>query len=407
MDSITQITLGAAVGEVVLGKKAGNRAMVWGAIAGTIPDLDVFANAVTDEMSAMAYHRAFTHSLAFAVVTPVVLGALVHRLYGGREGPLPNSFWQALLVVWLAMVGIILLGSSLMPVAVYNVPKIALCISTIIILFPALARLRENWRRQPSGNENPGMWAWAHLFFWATITHPLLDACTTYGTQLLSPFSDLRVAWNAISVADPLYTAPFLLCLIIASFINRKRPARRWFNWAGIIISSAYLLFSFYNHHRATQIFENSLAKEQVISEHYLVTPTILNNILWSGTAEIDSTFMVGQYSFFDQTPYFQLRELPKNHQLIAKHWNDRDIQTLRWFSDGYFNIVPRVDSTLQYNDLRFGGIIDATGKQQDYVFYFILREENGVLKARSSEEFPEGSMRDLFRLLWERIMGI
>ena len=42
MDSLTQIVLGAAVGEAVLGKKIGSRAMLWGAIAGTIPDLDVF-----------------------------------------------------------------------------------------------------------------------------------------------------------------------------------------------------------------------------------------------------------------------------------------------------------------------------------------------------------------------------
>ncbi|MBL6875624.1 MAG: metal-dependent hydrolase, partial [Chitinophagales bacterium] len=41
MDSITQIILGAAAGEAVLGKKIGNRAMLWGALAGTIPDLDV------------------------------------------------------------------------------------------------------------------------------------------------------------------------------------------------------------------------------------------------------------------------------------------------------------------------------------------------------------------------------
>ena len=42
MDSVTQITLGAAVGEAVLGRKIGGRAMLWGAIAGTLPDLDVF-----------------------------------------------------------------------------------------------------------------------------------------------------------------------------------------------------------------------------------------------------------------------------------------------------------------------------------------------------------------------------
>ena len=40
MDSLTQIVLGAAVGEVVLGKKIGNRAMSWGAVGGAIPDLD-------------------------------------------------------------------------------------------------------------------------------------------------------------------------------------------------------------------------------------------------------------------------------------------------------------------------------------------------------------------------------
>ncbi len=41
MDSLTQIVLGAAVGEAVLGKKARNKAMLYGAIAGTIPNLDV------------------------------------------------------------------------------------------------------------------------------------------------------------------------------------------------------------------------------------------------------------------------------------------------------------------------------------------------------------------------------
>ena len=41
MDSLTQIVLGAAVGEAVLGKKVGNKAMFYGAIAGTVPDLDL------------------------------------------------------------------------------------------------------------------------------------------------------------------------------------------------------------------------------------------------------------------------------------------------------------------------------------------------------------------------------
>ena len=63
MDSLTQIVLGAAVGEAVLGKKVGNKAMLYGAVAGTIPDLDVLASYFTDTVTALALHRGFTHSL--------------------------------------------------------------------------------------------------------------------------------------------------------------------------------------------------------------------------------------------------------------------------------------------------------------------------------------------------------
>ena len=47
MDSLTQIVLGAAVGQAVAGRQIGNRAMLYGAIAGTIPDLDVIASNFT------------------------------------------------------------------------------------------------------------------------------------------------------------------------------------------------------------------------------------------------------------------------------------------------------------------------------------------------------------------------
>ena len=71
MDSITQITLGAAVGEAVLGKHIGNRAILWGGIFGLLPDLDVlipFGDAVKD----FTYHRGFSHSLfVLTALTPI------------------------------------------------------------------------------------------------------------------------------------------------------------------------------------------------------------------------------------------------------------------------------------------------------------------------------------------------
>ena len=53
-------------------------------------------------------------------------------------------------------------------------------------------------------------------------THGFLDACTSYGTQLLWPFTDYRVAWNNVSVVDPLFTLP-LLALLIAGMVRRSR----------------------------------------------------------------------------------------------------------------------------------------------------------------------------------------
>ncbi|UCB55024.1 MAG: metal-dependent hydrolase [Thiotrichales bacterium] len=73
MDSITQLALGAAVGEATAGRQVGRRALLWGAIAGTIPDLDVFIP-LGDAVSDFTYHRSFSHSLfVLAALTPFIV----------------------------------------------------------------------------------------------------------------------------------------------------------------------------------------------------------------------------------------------------------------------------------------------------------------------------------------------
>ncbi len=73
MDSITQLTLGAAVGEATLGKKVGTRALVWGGVCGTIPDLDILIP-FQDPIQAFVSHRSFSHSLfILALATPAIV----------------------------------------------------------------------------------------------------------------------------------------------------------------------------------------------------------------------------------------------------------------------------------------------------------------------------------------------
>lgn len=81
MDSLTQIALGAAFGEATIGHKNGKKGAIWGAVLGTLPDLDIVANFFLDPVDALAAHRAFSHSLVVALVLSPVIAFLLRRLH--------------------------------------------------------------------------------------------------------------------------------------------------------------------------------------------------------------------------------------------------------------------------------------------------------------------------------------
>ena len=99
MDIVTQIALGAAVGEATLGRKVGWRAPLWGGLCGLLPDLDVLWP-FADPVSAFTWHRGYTHALAVLVLaTPVVAWAAV------RFHPATRPFRRGwLLLAFLALV---------------------------------------------------------------------------------------------------------------------------------------------------------------------------------------------------------------------------------------------------------------------------------------------------------------
>ena len=85
MDSVTQIALGAAIGQLVLGRKLGWRAAVAGGVCGTLPDLDVFVP-LGDPVSDFTYHRSATHSLfVLAAASPVIAEIIVRLQQTGRD----------------------------------------------------------------------------------------------------------------------------------------------------------------------------------------------------------------------------------------------------------------------------------------------------------------------------------
>jgi len=93
MDSLTQIVLGGAVGNALLGEKLKNKAVLYGAIAGTIPDLDVLATFFTDPISALEFHRGVTHSILFAIFGAFFFGLFLYGLEKKKGVTYEESVW--------------------------------------------------------------------------------------------------------------------------------------------------------------------------------------------------------------------------------------------------------------------------------------------------------------------------
>jgi len=428
MDSLTQIVLGAAIGEVTTGRKIGNRAMLWGAIAGTIPDLDVIIGSLfMSEINGLAFHRAITHSIFFAIVFSFAIAYFTNWLYSHgyhklKAYKLTSTIFAGLFMV-LASAGSIFISYTLGGLSA----AIVLAVITLGLSSYMISNLIKGYYNTEQEAITIGYWSWYNLFFWSIFTHPLLDSLTVYGTQLFAPFSNYRVSLNNISVADPGYTFPFLVCVIVASCMARTYHSesknhidsafrlswdnyrlRYYFNAAGIIISSLYIGWTFYNKSNVNKVMEKTLSELNVEYSRYMTGPSILNNVLWSGTAETDSSFYTGLYSFYDKEKKFKLFEIPKNHQLLDVSADDKVINTLKWFSKDYYSVLRRDDGRLQVNDMRFGTFDGESTGENSYIFTFIIKkDENGYYQLEKAGRGPKrGDEKEIFSELYERIKG-
>lgn len=99
MDSVSQLALGAAVGVTVVGRRTAVwKAALWGAVAGTLPDLDVLIDH-GDPIRNMVLHRAETHAPFWLTLFSLPLAAAIARLH--REWAQWRRWWLAM---WLALV---------------------------------------------------------------------------------------------------------------------------------------------------------------------------------------------------------------------------------------------------------------------------------------------------------------
>ena len=99
MDSITQAVLGATIQGALLGRWQGRKALLYGAMLGTLPDLDVIID-YGDAVADMTYHRGFSHSLFVLSGLALVLAWLTRRF---RHNP-GYSSQRLFITLWLVLI---------------------------------------------------------------------------------------------------------------------------------------------------------------------------------------------------------------------------------------------------------------------------------------------------------------
>ena len=187
-------------------------------------------------------------------------------------------------------------------------------------------------------------------------THGLLDACTSYGTVMFWPFSEIRVAWSIISIVDPLFTLPILLFLIFAIIRKSKLLV-----YMGIFWVIAYLLLATYNRNTALEMVTEIAEERGHKTKKLDVKPSFANIWVWKTIYEYKNIFYVDAVHAGPKRVVFKGSSTPKLNINRDLPWlsmdsqQAKDIERFKWFSMGY--VAIEANRPLHIGDIRYSAL--------------------------------------------------
>ncbi|RYY72379.1 MAG: metal-dependent hydrolase [Comamonadaceae bacterium] len=246
---------------------------------------------------------------------------------------------------------------------------------------------------------------WHHYRRWwlaawlALVTHPLLDAMTVYGTQLLLPLTNHPFGVGSIFIIDPLYTLPLVVGVLAA--LGRKDWRGLSLNRAGLVLSTAYLAWSVVAQWHVREVAEDDLAARGLPGTDVLVTPTPLNTVLWRVVAMLpDGSYEEGFHSLLDGGRPLRMERHAAVPQLALELGASPDVRQLAAFTHGFYKLDER-GGVARVTDLRMG-------QEPHYVFSFAVarRHAGGWTPLVPTNEGSRGDTREALAWLWDRMRG-
>lgn len=328
MDSVSQIVLGGAVAFAVAGKSSPRKAILWGAVIATMPDLDVLVS-YPDAISTVTKHRSWSHSWLMQTLITPILALLLYRF------DKTFSLKQWLLLIWLAL-----------------------------------------------------------------ITHSCLDAQTVYGTQLFWPFMPPPYSGGSVFIIDPLYTLPLLIGFI-AVLLRPLSTLSHRLSKAGLIVSSAYLVWAFVIQNWVLSQVKTELVEQGISTEKVLVTAAPFNTLLWRVLVIDGGVYYEGFRSIFDGDKPIKFSQYQRHPVLLEKLKDNPSIQRLAWFTNGFYS-VEQAGSSYIATDLRMG-------MEPVYFFRFNVAEstDKGIESIETKRVSSERRTKEGLSWVWQRIWTV
>ncbi|HEY0662121.1 MAG TPA: metal-dependent hydrolase [Lysobacter sp.] len=238
-----------------------------------------------------------------------------------------------------------------------------------LLVLPLLGWVIWAWFRGRGGRvaQAPTRWFW--VFQATLLAHPLLDAFTVYGTQLLWPLPLEPAMWSSVFIIDPLFTVwPVLAC--VAAWIARERLSAQRALVAGLALSSLYLGLSLVAKLQVEREAERALAAVHLQDAPRFSVPMPFNILLWRVVAMTPQGFVEGERSLVADRGPMQFRGYRSDVRALDDVHDYRSVRALAWFNHGFMKAEQRAGQ-LVLSDLRMGS-------EPDYSFRFAVAERAG-----------------------------
>jgi inner membrane protein len=229
-------------------------------------------------------------------------------------------------------------------------------------------------------------------------THGLLDAFTSYGTQLWWPFSSQRVALDIVSVVDPLFSVPVMVLVLLAMVRKQKWFAVGALFWAGLYLGAGLL-----QRNAAFDMGEALAASRGHAPVRLQAKPGFANILVWKVIYEADDRYFVDavRATFSPRVfPGTSVRKLDVERDfpgLDAGSQQSRDIERFSWFSDGFLAQDPRMPDRII--DMRYSMV-----PNEIEGLWSIGISAEADPKSHATFQTHRGNAKDAFRRLWSMI---